>query len=415
MTRPRIKHVLYPLAALLLFGSGGVVLGQIESGARGVAPIDDSGSFEVDGVNVDVTAKDSEAARHAGWRLAQRKAWALLSKRLGGGGAMVSDSTLDSIVSAIVVENEQIGPSRYIARLGVTFNRSRAGGLLGIAGGGFRSPPLLVMPIEWTGGVGETFEQRSDWQQAWARFRTGNSSIDYVRPTGTGPDALLLNVGQAGRPGRGWWRTVLDQYGASDVLIPVVRIYRQYPGGPVIGVFEARHGPDDRLIQSFTLRVNSADGLAALLDAGVARIDGAYQGALRSGILRTDPGLAYVPTPTPTPTPIDVVALDALSLESATTGQQGTIIDVQVDTPNAAAVSASEATLRAVPGVNSASTTSLAIGGVSVMRVSFSGVQASLAAALQARGWQVESGAGALRIRRGSPPGASPTGEATAG
>ncbi|TPG21547.1 heavy-metal-associated domain-containing protein [Sphingomonas koreensis] len=415
MTRPRIKHVLYPLAALLLFGSGGVVLGQIESGARGVAPIDDSGSFEVDGVNVDVTAKDSEAARHAGWRLAQRKAWALLSKRLGGGGAMVSDSTLNSIVSAIVVENEQIGPSRYIARLGVTFNRSRAGGLLGIADGGFRSPPLLVMPIEWTGGVGETFEQHSDWQQAWARFRTGNSSIDYVRPTGTGPDALLLNVGQAGRPGRGWWRTVLDQYGASDVLIPVVRLYRQYPGGPVIGVFEARHGPDDRLIQSFTLRVNSADGVAALLDAGVSRIDGAYQGALRSGILRTDPGLAYVPTPTPTPTPIDVDALDALSLESATTGQQGTIIDVQVDTPNAAAVSASEATLRAVPGVNSASTTSLAIGGVSVMRVSFSGAQASLAAALQARGWQVESGAGALRIRRGSPPGASPTGEATAG
>lgn len=404
MTRSRYTRVLFPLLGLMLVGSGGVVLGQVETAAP-IAPVDDSGNFEVDGINVDVSGKTSLEAREAGWRLAERKAWALLSKRLGQSGNAVSDSTLDSIVSGIVIENENIGPNRYIARLGVTFSRARAGPMLGVAGGGFRSPPMLVLPIEWTGGVGEAFEQETAWRQAWARFRTGNSTIDYVRPAGTGPDSLLLNAGQAGRPGRGWWKAILDQYGASDVLIPTVHLYRVYPGGPVIGVFEARYGPDNRLIKRYTLRVNNADGVDALLDAGVARLDDAYQDALKGGILRTDPGLAYVP-PAPTPTPtVDLDALSALQGAGANAGAaQGTSIDIQFDTPDAGAVNAGEAALRAVPGVTSAVTTSLAMGGISVMHVAYNGDQAALAAALQARGWQVQSGPGVLRIRHPAAP-----------
>ena len=64
----------------------------------------------------------------------------------------------------------------------------------------------------------------------------------------------------------------------------------------------------------------------------------------------------------------------------------------------------------AVPGVSSASTTSLALGGVSLMRVTYNGSQAGLRAALEARGWQVQEGAGVLRIRRGAaaPPAGQP-------
>ena len=401
MTRSRLSRVLTPLIGLVAIGSAGVVLGQVDSAAP-IAPVDDSGSFEVDGVQVDVTGKTSEDAREAGWRLAQRKAWQMLSNRLGKGGGLVSDATLNGLVSGIVVENENIGPNRYIARLGVTFSRARAGPLLGVAGGGFRSPPMVVLPIEWTGGVGEAFEQETAWRQAWARFRTGNSSVDYVRPTGTGPDSLLLNAGQAGRPGRGWWKAVLDQYGASDVLIPTVRLARQYPGGPIIGYFEARYGPDNRLAGTARMRVASADGIDALLDAGVQRIDAIYQDALKGGILRSDPGLAYQPVPMPTPTPIDMGALPDLSAQPAT--PQGAAIEIQFDTPDAAAVNAGEAALRAVPGVSSAVTTSLAMGGISVMRVTYTGDQGALAAALQARGWQVQSGPGVLRIRRAAAP-----------
>ncbi|HVF94031.1 MAG TPA: heavy-metal-associated domain-containing protein, partial [Sphingomonas sp.] len=335
------------IAALLL---GAAALAQIDAD-KGVAPIDSSGSYEVSGIRVDVAAKTADAARYGGWRVAQRKAWVQLSTRLGAGGALVSDGTLDQMVSGIVVENEQIGPTRYIARLGVLFNRARASSLLGVSAYADRSPPLLVVPLQISGGVATAFERRNDWQEAWARFRTGNSAVDYVRPSGTGADSLLLNAGQVQRPGRGWWRTILDQYGADDILVPLVRLYRTYPGGPVIGVFEARHGPDNRTLGSFTLRVGSAAGLPQLLDAGVKRLDDLYQQGLRSGALSPDPTLR--PPPAPVPEVTDDIAEDTETLPDIVGDLAGAgpvaPITIQFDTPTASAVANTEQAVRGIP------------------------------------------------------------------
>lgn len=392
----RLKPLfLVPAAVALVLGTG-IGVAQIDGGGRGVAPIDSSSDYEVSGVQVDVAAKDADAARLGGWRVAQRKAWVQLSRRLGASGALVPDSTLDSLVSGIVVENEQIGPKRYVAKLGVLFNRNRAGAMLGISNYVMRSPPMVVIPIVWSGGVATGFEQRTLWQEAWARYRTGGSAIDYIRPTGSGPDPLLLNFGQTQRPGRGWWRAVLDQYGGSDVLMPTVKLYRQWPGGPVIAVFQARQGPDNRLLTQFTLRVGSVSGIPALLDAGVRRLDEAYQSALRAGYLRSDPGLSYVP---PSEVPVeDDEAGEALVTDVPIKASVG--ISVQFDTPGVAAVNATEAALRTVPGVTAANTSSLALGGVSVMAVAFAGVPDDFKAALEARGWQVFGSGTTLRIRR---------------
>lgn len=393
----RLKPLfLVPAVAAFALGAG-VGFAQIEGGGRGVAPVDSSSDYEVSGIAVDVAAKDADAARLGGWRIAQRKAWAQLSRRLGAGGGMVPDSTLDSVVSGIVVENEQIGPTRYVAKLGVLFDRNRAGAILGISNYVMRSPPMVVIPIVWSGGVATAFEQRTLWQEAWARFRTGGSAIDYIRPTGSGPDPLLLNFGQTQRPGRGWWRTVLDQYGGSDVLIPTVKLYRQWPGGPVVGVFQARQGPDNRLLSQFTLRVNNVSGVPALLDAGVKRLDETYQQALRAGYLRADPGLSYVPVEDQ-PVEDDDAGETAVTESPILPG--GITISVQFDTPGPAAVTSTEAALRAVPGVSAAATNSLALGGVSVMTVTYAGAPEVLKAALEARGWQVFGNGTTIRIRR---------------
>ena len=396
----RIRALPTALAGAALLLGGGAVLAQIEGGSRGAAPVDSGSAYEVSGVIVDVAGPSADAARYGGWRLAQRKAWVQLSNRLGGGGALVSDGTLDSLVSGIVVENEQIGPQRYVAKLGVLFDRTRAGSLLGISTYADRSQPMLVIPVQWSGGVGQVFEQRTEWQQAWARYRTGNSSIDYVRPSGSGPDALLLNVGQTQRPGRGWWRTIIDQYGASDILVPVATLYRQWPGGPVIGVFEARHGPDNALIGRFTLRVGTPDGLPQLMDIGVKRIDDLYQQARRNGTLRVDYSLSPPPAPDPIATETVPVDETADANTAVLTGGTGLSITVQFDTPAAAAVTSTEAALRAIPGVRSAATTSLALGGVSLMRVAYDGDPAALKAALEARGYQVFGSGQTIRIRR---------------
>jgi hypothetical protein len=56
--------------------------------------------------------------------------------------------------------------------------------------------------------------------------------------------------------------------------------------------------------------------------------------------------------------------------------------------------------VRETKGVEGAATTSIAIGGTSVMRVTFGGTAAELAAALRSRGWQVTVAGNTLRIHR---------------
>jgi len=404
--KSRVALFLAILGACLLAAA---VIAQIDGGNRGVAPIDSSGSFEVDGITVDVRAKTAEAARLGGWRIAQRKGWQMLwSKMHGGSGAApaLGDSALDGIVAGIIVEKEQIGPNRYVATLGILFDRARAGQILGVTGNVSRSAPMLVLPVMWSGGTAYAFEQRTEWQKAWARYRTGNSPVDYVRPSGTGSDPLLLNYGQTQRPGRNWWRMIIDQYGAADVLIPVVQLRYSYPGGPVTGFFTARHGPGNEVISTFALRVETSDKIPAMLDEGVKRIDAIYSDALAMGMLRPDPSL--IETPVIDPSLIEN-ATDA-AIEETTGDNQiqavpdatatASTITVQFETPDVGSVSDTEVSLRGVPGVRSATTTSLALGGTSVMSVVFAGDAATLKLALEARGFRVTEGGGALRIRR---------------
>jgi hypothetical protein len=389
--------------ALALAGLGAVwAEGEQKPAGGSAVPIDASGSFEVSGVEVDVKAKDADAARYGGWRLAQRKGWDMLSRKLTGRAGSMSDSALDSIVTGIAVEQEQIGPNRYIARLSVLFDRNKAGAILGVSVAVNQSPPMLIVPLEYSGGAGLVFERDTAWARAWNRFKSGGSTVDYVRVQGNGPDAMLLNAGQVLRRGRNWWRSVLDQYGAADVLIAEVQLRRDYPGGPIIGIFSATHGPDRQKIADFALRVDNGDSLDSLLDAGVQRLDKAYQQALALGQLHTDRLLATRP-PTPKTEeeqPTDEATDEATPAPDATAAAAGAQVNVQFDTPNVGSVNAGEAALRGIPGVRSAITSSLALGGVSVMRVTYDGAIPSLRAQLEARGWGVQEGAGVLRIRR---------------
>ena len=407
LVRPLFRPLPLILIALLALGAAAILRAQIEGGERGVAPIDSSGSYEVGGVLVDVAAKTADAARTAGWREAQRKGWRMLWGRVNGqppsAAPNLPDSTLDSIVAGIVVENEEIGTTRYIAQLGVLFDRARAGQLLGVRGQVMRSPPMLVIPVMWSGDAPQSFEMRTQWQQAWARFRSGGSPIDYVRPSGTGSDPLLLNAAQTRRPGRGWWRLLLDSYGAADIVVPEVALYRQWPGGPVIGKFVARHGPDGEVIDVFTLRAENGDALVQMLDEGVRRTDEAYARALRDGRLKPDPSLVIEEPAEPNENLLSDETVDEF------VGQTAASFSLQVDTPDPAALGAAEAAIRSVPGIRSSSTTSLALGGVSVIRVAFSGDVAALRTALAARGWRVDDvGGGALRVTRAQAPAATP-------
>lgn len=399
------RSVLIPVAGLLVLAGGGAAIAQLEGADRGIPPVDSTTNFEVMGVEVDVTADSAQEARLEGWRRAQSEGWELLWSRTRNRppeqAPELSESVLNSIVSGIVIDQEQIGPKRYIARLGVLFDRARTGQMLGVEGFTRRSAPMLVIPVLKTGSTPYSFEFRNPWQRAWAEFRTAGSPVDYVRTSGTGADPLILNQMQAKRRGRGWWRMILDQYGAADLLVPEVELRRAWPGGPAEGVFTARYGPDDEVLGRFRLRVASSAGVPRMLAEGVRRLDAIYTRALGQGVLRPDPTLVIEePQILEPPEEPEEVVTRPEPRPTVPTGQ-ATAFRVQVPTPDPAAVQQAEIAVSRVGGVTSAITTSLALGGTSTVRVTYTGDAASLAAALQAQGWQAEvTGPNSLRISR---------------
>ena len=400
------------LGALALALLAAVLVAQV-GGDRGIAPVASSSDIEVAGIEVNVVGSNAEDARQKGWQEAYRKAWEKLE------GPAIPDGQLASLVSAVVIESERLGPRRYVATLGVVFDRTRAGSLLGAGEGErARSAPMLTLPVLISGGTATMYEVRNPWQRAWAEFQPGRSSIDYVRPSGASGESLLLTYGQVSRRSRAWWNNILDQFGAADIIVPIARLERQWPGGPVRGTFTARYGPDQKYLGRFALTAPNEQGVPAMLAEAVQRFDLLFARALEAGLLRPDPTLGgqsvqispeiqalidaaqraeraeVMPQP-------DATAAPAPTPTAAPGGPQVVnVYVVQVATPDAASFDAALAALRSVPGARAAVMSSAAIGGTSVARVSFEGDISDLAAAVRARGYTVQSLGNSLSIRR---------------
>ncbi|MFU7529146.1 heavy-metal-associated domain-containing protein [Qipengyuania sp. ASV99] len=412
------RWIVAALLALILLGGGyAFVLAQV-SGERGIAPTASSADIEVRGIKVDTRGETAEEARNLGWQQAQREAWSRV------GGPAIADGQLSSMVSAIVIERERLGPKRYVATLGVTFDRQRAGRFLGGAAQARASAPMLLIPVTVSGGAYTTFETRNPWQREWAEFNPGTSRIAYVRPSGAGGDSLLLNYGQSGRRSRAWWRITLDQYAAADALVPIARLEHQFPGGPIRGTFTARYGPDSKVLESFTMDAGGPGELQEMLSKAVERIDGIYEQALASGKLQPDPTLRLGGSGEVDPAIARLIeigrairARDSAAAAQASAAATGPAVDVpaaqatqapaivrsivvQFATPDAITFDAALSSVRQVPGVRALAVTSTAMGGTSVMSVSYGGEIGQLAAALRERGYNVREGASALAISR---------------
>ena len=397
MTR---RPIVIAAAALALAGAGTVLVAQMEAGDRGILPVDSSGTLEIGGIHVDVGGKSGVEARYAGWRVAQREGfkalWAKSQGRPLSEAPNLPDSVLDGLVSSVIVEREQIGPNRYIADLGILFDRARAGELLGVGGVARRSAPMLLIPIMTSGGAPTAVELRNPWQRAWASFRTAQSPIDYVRVSGMGIDPLLINAAQVRRPGRGWWRNIMDLYGAANVLVAEVDVHRLYPGGPAEARFTGSFGPDRLLLGSFNLTAKDSADMPRMMAEGVHKMDDLFAAALANGIVRGDQSLIIQPPPPP----IEEVIAD--SPRAAAAADIATSLQLVLVSPNAAALTASLAEIRSIAGVVAVGETALAPSGKSNLSVTFQGDAAAFAAALRARGFAADSSGTLVRAARGT-------------
>ncbi len=339
----------------------------------------------VGGIAVDTTGRTASEARLAGWREAQRLAWPALWARLSGQppatAPRLGDGALDSMVSAIEVEQEQIGPTRYVARLAIVFDRARAATWLGRHARIATSPPFLLMPILQDAGTRMIHEEGNPWRDAWARLRAGESPIDYVRIQPSPGDVVLLNAWQAERRHLFLWRALIDRYQVADVLIAELLLDRSYHGGPVRGEVVARFGTTGRELGRAS--VARADGdVGALADEAVRAADRIYVAALRAGNLLPDPTL-IIPDPAPLAQPEPVT-------QFVGGGVEGGQLRVRVATPDDAALQSIQRLVAGTPGVSGVRLQSLVLGGESVLEIVTRLSQAELAIALDQRGLRLD-------------------------
>ncbi|MES2137473.1 MAG: heavy-metal-associated domain-containing protein [Pseudomonadota bacterium] len=394
------RGLIVPVLMLLaVAGASGALYAQLETADRGILPLDSSGTLEMGGIHVDVGGADAQSARYAGWRIAQRQGfralWAKTHDASPNEAPNLPDSTLDDIVSSISVEREEIAPNRYIADLGILFDRARAAPFLGVEGGEIRrSAPMLLIPITVSGGTATSVELRNAWQRAWAQYRTSQSPIDYVRVSGMGSDPLLINAAQTSRPGRGWWRNIIDLYGAADILVAEVQLQRLYPGGPARGRFIARHGPDNEIIGGFTLTAANSDAIPAMMAQGVQRMDQLFADAFAAGRLVRDSSLNLPPPP--------ILPEEATETKSAAAANTANAFQVQISGKDVNVYNFAMAHLRTLTGIESATPQLINPSGTSYVLVTFHGDISQLASALSARGWTVEASSTVVKIRSNS-------------
>lgn len=361
-------------------------------------------AYAVSGIVVDVSAPNAIAARNAAFRIAQRKAWAQLWARLTGSSPAaaprLSDGQLDSIVSGIESQGERFSTTRYIATLGVVFDRSRTGEFLAGSGEALQSPPMLLLPLYVDAGAATLYQNKTPWRAAWSRFRENVTPVDYVMASGSAGDNIVLTGWQVTRPDRPSWRNILNRFDTVDVLTAEARIVRSFPGGPVTGLFIARHGPDATELGRFSLSAADEEGLTAMLETAVRRIDEIYSFALRDGRLQSEPDLTADLAPIMASAPI----LGGGFGEVAEGGDADSIASIEavMATPDAATASALEAQLRGTPGVTGVTITSLSLGGTSRLILNYTGGRDMLLYSLDTRGLRLvaENGETVLRRRR---------------
>ena len=381
------------LFLLLVLAATAPVLAQ-ETGGGGAA-------YVIGGIAVDTSAKTTYDARMAAYRIARAKAWPLLWNRLTGEAATsaphLDDGTLQQMVAGIEIEGERFSTTRYIATLGVVFDRARASARFAGTAGALHSGPMLLLPIFDDAGARTLYQVKTPWISAWTRFSEGLSPIDYVIASGSAGDNVLLTSYQAQRTDRTLWRNILNRFEAVDVLVAEVRLTRSFPGGPVAARFVARHGPDGTLLGSFELRANTEAGLDAMLDQGVRRVDQIYADALRAGQLVSEKDLTAE---------LEPILSAAPDIGGAAVDLAGASLDADVATPDAKSWGEIEAALRATPTVGAVSLTSLSLGGTSQIAIRYTDTLDVLRYRLDQNGLRLDG-----RVLRRKRPGDAPVPE----
>jgi hypothetical protein len=175
-------------------------LGFLANSAFAAGPVETS-IFAVQGVDVDLTDVDADAAKTKALVEAQMKAFKLLAERLGNQSIVDAVSQYEAkkvlpYLKSLSIEEESISAGRYKGKLTVRFlpNKIRAlYGEFGVKVGGEQGPSLLILAV-WKGAAGDVLWEDNPWRQAWINLRAEQSLVPIIVPLGDFDDTEMISV-----------------------------------------------------------------------------------------------------------------------------------------------------------------------------------------------------------------------------
>jgi hypothetical protein len=234
--------------AAVLFAAAIAWAGMV--GGYAPAWAQDSDSFTVHDVQVDVTAENVNVARQQAFAKGQRDAFDRLIQRFTTADEAshvpaVSSDELDNLVLDVGVDQEKRSNVRYIATLSVRFKSEAIRRLLhdaGIAYTEWRGRPMLVLPVLKTDVGPLLWEKGNAWRNAWIGG-AAQGLVPLVVPTpppaGQAPDDAL----QAAAAGPDVLAAFAARFEAQDLLAATGVVGRTDDGRATFDVVLAGAGP----------------------------------------------------------------------------------------------------------------------------------------------------------------------------
>ena len=153
------------------------------------------------GVPAEATAENAVLARDRAHASARRIAYQRLMEQTGGAAASTpSDSHLESMVAALIVEEERTTPTRYSGRLTVQFNPGLVASMTGrsVARGGGTGDPGLALNIPMAAQAFMEASSQHGSLSEWLELRRrlgASGSVASIEITSLSMDSARFRLG----------------------------------------------------------------------------------------------------------------------------------------------------------------------------------------------------------------------------
>jgi hypothetical protein len=202
-----------------------VMAGLWPQAAWAAGPVE-TNIFAVQGVAVDVTAKDASAAKDQALMDVQVKAFFELIAKLGS--PEIADKLKDMkpeeiapYLKSLSIEDESSAPGRYIGTFTVRFLPTKVLKLLssyGVTVPTQQAAPVIVLPV-WKTPEGPQLWEDNPWRKAWLDLHAEQAMVPLIVPLGDFEDTSTLSPQDALNNDPVKIEAVRRRYDAPSILV----------------------------------------------------------------------------------------------------------------------------------------------------------------------------------------------------